>query len=113
MAVLILIIGILLFVCLIVVHEYGHFIAARRNGVDVEEFGIFFGPAIFKRQTKKGWLFKINCLPLGGYVKLRGEHDSDSEPGSYGAASLWVQTNIMATGFVRNLITGLALLIIL
>lgn len=113
MDIVILIIGIILFISLIVVHEFGHFIVARRNGVDVEEFAIFFGPTIYKRQTKKGWLFRLNSVPLGGYVKLKGEHDSDQEAGSYGAATLWVKTKIMSAGVVSNLITGLVLLMIL
>ncbi len=113
MAVLILIIGVVLIISLIVIHEFGHFIVARRNGVTVEEFAIFFGPTIYQRKTKNGWLFRFNTIPLGGYVKLKGEHDSDMEPGSYGAASLWVKSKIMTAGIVSNLISGLILLIIL
>jgi regulator of sigma E protease len=108
-----LIVGLLLFIGLVVVHEFGHFIAARRNGVEVEEFGIFFPPALYKRKTKGGWIFSINALPLGGFVKLKGEHDSDTEPGSFGAASLWIKTKIMAAGVFFNLLTGLALFTIL
>ncbi len=113
MAIITLIIGIILFISLIVVHEYGHFIVATRNGVEAEEFAIFFGPTIYKHKTKKGWLFRFNSIPLGGYVKLKGEHDSDTEPGSYGAASLWVKTKIMSAGVFSNLIAGLVLLVIL
>ena len=87
MSVTLLILGLILFIGLVVVHEFGHFIAARRNGVDVEEFGIFFPPTLFRRKTKGGWDFTINALPLGGFVKLKGEHDSDTEKGSFGAAS--------------------------
>jgi regulator of sigma E protease len=113
MSILILIVGILLLIGLIVTHEAGHAIAAARNGVEVEEFGIFFPPAIYKHKTKAGWVFSINALPLGGFVKLKGEHDSDTEKGSYGAASLWVKTKIMAAGVVVNLMTALLLLTIL
>jgi regulator of sigma E protease len=66
MSLLILILGITLFIGLIIVHEYGHFIAARRNGVEVEEFGIFFPPALYKKKTKDGWVFSVNAIPLGG-----------------------------------------------
>lgn len=107
---LLLIIGIILFIGLVVVHEYGHFIAARRGGVDVEEFGIFFPPRLYKRRMKGGWDFSINLLPLGGFVKLKGEHDSDTEPRSFGAASLATKTKIMVAGVFMNLVTGLALL---
>lgn len=110
---MLLIIGIVLFIGLVVVHEWGHFIVARRNGVDVEEFGIFFPPALYRRKTKGGWDFTINALPLGGFVKLKGEHDSDTEKGTFGAASLWVKSKIMAAGVVMNLVTALVLFTIL
>lgn len=110
MSALLLIIGIILFIGLVVVHEYGHFIAARRGGVEVEEFGIFFPPRLYQRKMKSGWNFTINLLPLGGFVKLKGEHDSDTEPGSFGAASLKTKTTIMVAGVFMNLVTGLALL---
>jgi regulator of sigma E protease len=113
MALLILIVGILLFISLVVVHEFGHFIMARRNGVEIEEFGIFFPPAIYKRKTKGGWLFTINSIPLGGFVKMKGEHDSDTKPGTFGAASVLAKTKIMAAGIVMNLLTALVLFIIL
>jgi regulator of sigma E protease len=113
MSILLLIVGLLLFIGLVVVHEFGHFIMARRNGVEVEEFGIFFPPSIFRRKTKAGWVFSINALPLGGFVKLKGEHDSDTEPGTFGAASTWVKTKIMAAGVVMNLLVALVLFTIL
>jgi regulator of sigma E protease len=113
MSILILVVGLLLFVGLVVIHEYGHFLAARRGGVEIEEFGIFFPPRLYKRKTKAGWLFTINLLPLGGFVKLKGEHDSDTEPGSFGAASLESKTKIMAAGVVMNLIAALVLLTVL
>lgn len=107
MTILLLAVGIILFIGLVVIHEYGHFIAARRNGVEVEEFGIFFPPRLYKRKTKSGWVFSINALPLGGFVKLKGEHDSDTEKGSFGAATTWAKTKIMAAGVFMNLITAL------
>lgn len=107
MTVLLLVVGLILFIGLVVIHEWGHFIAAKRNGVDVEEFGIFFPPRLYKYKTKAGWDFTINALPLGGFVKLKGEHDSDTEKGSFGAASLWAKTQIMAAGVVMNLVTAL------
>jgi regulator of sigma E protease len=113
MSVLLLIIGLVLFVGLVVVHEWGHFIMARRNGVEVEEFSIFFPPRIYSRTTKAGWRFSIGMLPLGGYVKLKGEHDTDTAAHSYGAASLLAKTKIMAAGVFMNLVTAYVLLVIL
>lgn len=108
-----LVVGLVLFVMLVVIHELGHFIVARRNGVVAEEFGIFFPPRLYKRKMKGGWLFSINALPFGGFVRLKGEHDSDTAPGTFGAASLWAKTKIMAAGVFMNLIVALALFTIL
>jgi regulator of sigma E protease len=113
MAILLLVIGLILFIGLVVIHEYGHFIAARRGGVEVEEFGIFFPPRLYKKRMKGGWDFTINLLPLGGFVKLKGEHDSDTEKGSFGAADLKTKSKIMAAGVFMNLVTALVLLTIL
>ncbi|MCX5694060.1 MAG: RIP metalloprotease RseP [Candidatus Omnitrophica bacterium] len=67
-----LLIFILILSLLIIVHEFGHFIAARKNGVRVEQFSLGFGPLIFK--IKKGDTdYKINLIPLGGYVKMAGD----------------------------------------
>lgn len=113
MTILLLVISIVLFVSLVLVHEYGHFIAARRNGVEVEEFGVFFPPAIYKKKMKGGWVFSVNALPLGGFVKLKGEHDSDTAKGSYGAASVWAKTKILVAGVTFNLITALVMFTLL
>lgn len=102
-----------MFIGLVVIHEYGHFLAARRGGVEVEEFGIFFPPALLKKRMKAGYDFSINALPLGGFVKLKGEHDTDTEPGSFGAAPLWVKTKIMAAGVFFNLVVALVLFTLL
>lgn len=113
MSVFLLILGIVLFIGLILIHEWGHFIAARRGGVEVEEYGIFFPPRLYKKRMKGGWDFTINLIPLGGFVKLKGEHDTDTEPGSYGAADLWTKSKIMAAGVFMNLVTAYVLLVFL
>ncbi|MGH7141875.1 MAG: M50 family metallopeptidase [Candidatus Saccharimonadales bacterium] len=113
MSTILLIAGLILFLGLVVVHEFGHFIMARRGGVGVEEFGLGFPPRLFKKRTKNGWLFTVNLLPLGGFVKLKGEHDTDTEKGSFGAASVAVKTKIMAAGVTMNLIAAFVLLTLL
>lgn len=89
------IIGIFVLVLLVAVHELGHAIVAHRNGVVVEEFGIGFPPKAWAKRLKNGILFSLNWLPLGGFVRLQGEHDSDTSKGSFGAASFWQKTKIM------------------
>ncbi len=112
MSVLLLILGIILFIGLVVVHEWGHFIAARRNGVEVEEFGIGFPPKIWGRKietAKSKFLFTVNALPLGGFVRLKGENDAATDKGSFGAASLSTKIKVMLAGVVMNLLTALLL----
>ncbi len=113
MSVFLLIVGLLLFVGLVVVHEFGHFIAARRGGVDVEEFGIGFPPRAWGKKTKGGFIFSLNWLPIGGFVKLKGEHDSDREPGSFGAASLSTKVKVMLAGVGMNLLAAFVILTVL
>jgi regulator of sigma E protease len=65
--------GLLLFIGLVLVHEWGHFIMARRNGVDVEEFGLGFPPSFWSRKLKSGMRLSVNTVPLGGFVKMQGK----------------------------------------
>lgn len=98
--------GLLILTFLVVIHEFGHAILARRNGVEVEEFGIGFPPRAWGKKLKNGILFSINWLPIGGFVKLKGEHDEATGKGSYGGANLWVKTKILLAGVVINWIAA-------
>lgn len=111
---MLLVLGLLLFVLLVIIHEFGHYVAARLNGVDVEEFGIGFPPRIRGKRFKAGGtLYSINWLPLGGFVKLKGEHDDDSAKGSYGAASFGKKSLILLAGVAMNLLAAAFILTIL
>jgi regulator of sigma E protease len=112
------IVGLVALNFLVVVHELGHAIVARRNGVVVEEFAIGFPPCAWKVKVPKSFLgrnveYSINWLPLGGFVRLKGETDSSSKKGDYGAASYWVKTKIMLAGVVMNWLTAVVILTIL
>ena len=95
---------------LVIVHEWGHFKAARRAGIEVEEFGIGFPPRAKVLTEKNGTKYTLNWLPLGGFVKLKGEHDSDNTKGSYGASTLWQKVQVMLAGVVMNLLVAVLLL---
>lgn len=107
------IIGLFLLVFLVVVHELGHAIVSRRNGVVVEEFGIGFPPRAWSKKLKSGLLFSVNWLPLGGFVKLQGENDDAKKTGDYGAASFWVKTKILLAGVAINWLVAAVLFTIL
>lgn len=97
--------GAIFFILLILLHELGHFIAARRNGVEVEEFAFGFPPKLFAKTMGRGmWRTKysFNLLPIGGFVRLKGENESDKRKGSFGAASTKVKTKIALAGVAMN-----------
>ncbi|MEK7070858.1 MAG: site-2 protease family protein, partial [Patescibacteria group bacterium] len=98
---------------LVLVHELGHFIAAKKNGVLVEEFGIGFPPKLFG--FKKGeTLYTFNLIPLGGFVKVYGEeyHEEESNihPELKSRAFInkkpWQKTVIIVSGIIGNFIFG-------
>lgn len=107
------IIGIIVLVILVAVHELGHGIVAMRNGVVLEEFGIGFPPRAWSKKLKNGVLFSLNWLPLGGFVKLQGEHDAANKKGDYGAATFWQKTKILFAGVLVNWVVAAFLLTVL
>ena len=107
------ILGLIVLVILVVVHELGHAIVARRNGVVVEEFGIGFPPRAWGKKLKNGILFSLNWLPLGGFVKLQGEHDAAAKKGDYGHATFWQKTKILFAGVIVNWLVAAVLLTVL
>src|SRR5688572_28246643 len=96
-------IGLILFALLVVLHELGHFLAARRAGVVVVEFGIGFPPRLLSWRRGKT-LYSLNLIPLGGFVRLKGEADADRSSGSFGAASLLNKTKILLAGVAMNIL---------
>lgn len=100
------------FSILVLVHELGHFLAARRNGIKVDEFGLGFPPRILGRQIGET-LYTLNLLPLGGFVKLQGEDSADSRPGSFGVASLGAKARVLLAGVAMNLALAYGILLAL
>lgn len=107
------IIGLFLLMIIVVVHELGHALAARRNKVEVEEFGIGFPPRAKTLGKYKGTLVTLNWLPIGGFCKLKGENDAAKEKGTYGAASFWGKTQILLAGVTANAILAVVIFTIL
>ncbi len=97
---------------LIFFHELGHFVAARLFKVEVEEFGIGFPPRLFKWATIKGTDFTFNLIPLGGFVRIKGENDPEVE-GGLAAASPWVRLAVIGAGPITNILIGIILSVLL
>ena len=113
------IIGLISLTFLVALHELGHALAAKKNGVKLKEYAIGFPPRIrsFKAKTDKvlpkGTKISIGAIPLGGFVRLQGEHDSDSKKGDYGAASFWGKTQILFAGVAMNWLVAFVVFTIL
>lgn len=103
--------AILLFSILIFVHELGHFLAAKASGVQVNEFAIFMGPAIFKKQVGET-LYSIRCIPIGGYCAMEGEDEDTENPRSFQKAGWWKRVIILLAGSVMNFIAGILIMVI-
>jgi regulator of sigma E protease len=101
---------VLIFGLLVFVHELGHFLAARRSGVEVEEFGFGFPPRAFGKKIGKT-IYSINWLPLGGFVRLKGEDGADTSKGSYGAAPFRKKLKILTAGVLMNVLTAYLILV--
>lgn len=98
--------AILLFSMLIFVHELGHFVAAKLSGVQVNEFAMFMGPAIFKKKVGET-LYSIRCIPIGGYCAMEGEDEDSDNPRAFGRAKWWKRLIILIAGAAMNFLTGL------
>ena len=103
--------AILLFSIIIFVHELGHFVAAKLSGVQVNEFALFMGPAIFKKQVGET-LYSLRCIPLGGYCAMEGEDEDTDNPRSFQKAAWWKRLIILVAGAATNLIIGFLLLLL-
>ena len=90
---------------LIFIHELGHYLVARRNGIEVEEFGVFgFPPRLIKLFTYDGTVFSLNAIPFGAFVRMKGEDKADTGTGSFNAASGRGRVLTLLAGPAMNLL---------
>jgi len=105
-------VAILLFLVLIIIHEFGHFIAAKLMGVRVNEFAVGFGPKLFSKQwgeTK----YAFNLIPLGGYCAMEGEDEASGDDRAFCNKKPWRRFIIVVMGATFNLILGLIIVAII
>ena len=103
--------AIILFSVLIFVHELGHFVAAKLSGVQVNEFSMFMGPALWKKQVGET-LYAIRLIPIGGYCAMEGEDGGSDNPRSFDKAAWWKRLIILVAGAAMNFIVGVALMVV-
>ena len=110
---------------LVVLHEYGHFLLARRNGVRVDDFALGMGPTLLKWTSKRsGTNYRLNLFPIGGYCAMKGEdgktteaeqqrafrNDGKHDDDNFQAKTPWQRLSIVVAGPIANFIVALVLL---
>jgi len=94
---------------LITVHELGHFILAKLNGVRVLEFNVGFGAPIWRKE-RGDTAYAVRTIPLGGYVRLAGMDDEEAGPRSFNEKAVWRRVAIIAAGSLTNLLLPVLIL---
>ena len=105
------IIGVLLFEFIIFAHEFGHFITAKKSGVQVNEFALGMGPKLFG--FKKGETqYSLRLFPVGGYCAMEGEDQESDNPRAFTNAKVWKRMIIIVAGAFMNFVVGILLMFI-
>ena len=106
------ILAILLFSFIIFFHELGHFLLAKKNGIDVDEFAIGMGPAIYSKEYK-GTKYAVRILPIGGFCALGEDEEANDSPNNFNNKSVWARISVIAAGPVFNFILAFIFAVII
>lgn len=106
------IVSLLVFLLVILVHEFGHFITAKLVGIKVNEFSIGMGPSIFNKQ-KAETKYSFRLLPIGGYVAMEGEDENSRDPRSYSNSPVRKRLPVILAGATMNFILAIIVLLII
>ena len=103
------ILAIILFCVMIFPHELGHYIAAKKLGVKVNEFAFGMGPVIWKKQ-KGETLHSIRLFPVGGFCAMEGEDEDSDEPRAFSNKKPWQKIVILAAGSFMNVVCAVVIM---
>lgn len=102
--------ALLLFGVIVLIHEFGHFIFAKKNGVTVHEFALGMGPKLFGKEVN-GTMYSVRILPIGGFCAMEGEDEDSDKPGSFGTKSILQRASVIFAGPFFNLVLAVLFLI--
>ena len=106
------IVTILMFLVMISLHEFGHFITAKLMNFKILEYAIGFGPAIW--HSKKSEIqYSLRCIPFGGYCKFEGEDEASEDPRAFSNRPCWQRIIVVAAGGIFNVILGFILFLVI
>lgn len=106
------ILAIIIFSFIVFFHEFGHFILAKKNGIDVEEFAIGMGPALCSKEYK-GTKYAIRLFPIGGYCAMGEDEAATDSPNNFNNKSVWARIYVIAAGPIFNFILAFVFAVIL
>lgn len=106
------VLALLLFGCIVMFHELGHFLLAKKNGINVSEFAIGMGPTLLHTE-KNGTVYSLKLLPIGGFCAMGEDDAEDRSEGSFNSKSVWARISVIAAGPVFNFILAFILSVIL
>ncbi len=101
----------MLFELIIFIHEGGHFIAAKKSGIKVNEFALGMGPKIFSF-TKGETTYSLRLFPIGGFCAMEGEDEDSENPRAFNNAKIWKRMIVIVAGAFMNIVLGLVLMLI-
>lgn len=104
------IVTIIMFLVMVSLHEFGHFIVAKALNFKILEYAIGFGPAIFKKQ-KGETLYAVRAVPLGGFCKFEGEEEQSEDPRAFSNQAVWKRILVVIAGGIFNVILGFVLFV--
>lgn len=102
------IIALLVFSVIIIIHELGHFLLAKANGITVVEFSLGMGPRLLSVEAG-GTRYSLKLLPLGGSCMMLGEDEDDTGEGTFGSKSVWARISVIAAGPIFNFLLAFVL----
>ena len=106
------ILAILIFSFIVFFHELGHFLLAKKNGIDVDEFAIGMGPVLYSREYK-GTRYAVRIFPIGGFCAMGEDEEATDSPNNFNNKSVWARISVIAAGPVFNFILAFVFAIIL
>lgn len=105
-------VAILILLIMILVHEFGHYVAGKIFNFKINEFAVGFGPAILKKKKKNGEVISLRLLPLGGFCAFEGEDEENPEPNAFNNKKPWQRIIVLISGAFMNYLLALLVIII-
>ncbi len=113
MVVLYIVLAIVLLLLMVLIHEFGHYVAGRALGFKIEEFSVGFGKALISKVNKRGERISLRIFPLGGYCAFAGEEDEKASKGSFTAQAPWKRIIVFLAGVTFNFLTAIIFSVVL